>query len=304
MHLHVNNMKIYNTILIVLLIGFISVVFRYNISRYNFIKNNTGEDQEYILNNIISIDNPIHKKELSNIPGPLKKVDPSLLSLNNREIKLSKNGVIENTNKMRKEHNLPPLKEDNKLDLSAWNKLQDMFDKQYFEHESPDGKSVGDLGKEVFYEYIIIGENLALGNFKDDQALVGAWMASEGHRANILNTKYTDIGVAVGSGMYEGRNVWLAVQHFGRSSDTCPSIDTLLKSTIELDQATVEKLDSDLKLRKEKIDSGEVYEGLSTSEQIVKFNTLVEQYNLLLINLKEKMSNYNTQVQAYNKCIQ
>jgi uncharacterized protein YkwD len=48
---------------------------------------------------------------------------------------------------------------------------------------------VGDLSKEVGYGYILIGENLALGNFKDEESWWKAWMDSPGHRANIFNNK-------------------------------------------------------------------------------------------------------------------
>ena len=53
------------------------------------------------------------------------------------------------------------------------------------------------MAKKAGYEYISVGENLAMGNFKNDGDLVEAWMNSPGHRANILSFKYKELGVAV-----------------------------------------------------------------------------------------------------------
>jgi uncharacterized protein YkwD len=52
------------------------------------------------------------------------------------------------------------------------------------------------LAKKVNYEYVVVGENLAEGDFTSDADLVKGWMDSPGHRANILNTKYEEIGIA------------------------------------------------------------------------------------------------------------
>jgi uncharacterized protein YkwD len=90
-----------------------------------------------------------------------------------------------------------------------------MFENQYFAHESPTGEKVSDLAKKFGYDFLLIGENLAMGNFSSDEDLVLAWMESPGHRENILNEKYQEIGVAVKKGIFEGKEVWIAVQHFG-----------------------------------------------------------------------------------------
>lgn len=236
-------------------------------------------------------------------PGALT-VSDSYLTNNTKNIKLSIKGVIDITNQYRNENGgLVALKENSKLDFSAEKKLQDMFVKGYFEHVSPDGVGVGDLGNQVSYEYIIIGENLALGNFKDDKALVDAWMASPGHRANILNKRYTDIGVAVGSGTYQGKSVWMAVQHFALPKSACPSIDGVLKGIIDLDQKNIKSMESDLAIKKARIESGAVYEGMTTNDQVNAYNILVSDYNRMIVNIKEKIYKYNEQVKAFNLCI-
>ena len=68
-----------------------------------------------------------------------------------------------------------------------------------------------------------------MGNFKNDQDLVSAWLNSPGHRANILNTRFTEIGTAVLKGFYEGREVWMAVQEFGLPLSSCPNPDSKVK---------------------------------------------------------------------------
>jgi uncharacterized protein YkwD len=114
--------------------------------------------------------------------GPLRNYTDAPTS------KLTVTGTIYWTNQQRGQNNLPALKENLKLTQAAQLKVKDMFDKQYFEHISPQGVGPAGLAETVGYDYIAIGENLALGNFKDDQALVEAWMNSPGHRANILSS--------------------------------------------------------------------------------------------------------------------
>jgi uncharacterized protein YkwD len=218
-------------------------------------------------------------------PGALRVFGMYLSS--NDKIKLSKDNIINLTNKARKDNgDLQPLTENPKLDLSAEKKLEDMFNKQYFEHISPAKISVGDLGDQVGYEYILIGENLALGNFKDDGALVDAWMASPGHRENILNKHYLDIGVAVGKGIYEGKSVWMAVQHFGTPKSICPTVDKVLYGVISLNQDKIKEMEQDLVTRKENIKKGIIYEGSTYFEQVDKYNSLLNLYNNLIVETK------------------
>jgi uncharacterized protein YkwD len=236
------------------------------------------------------------------MPGALRVVS-DLLNTNNTH--LSKDIVISLTNKYRKDNgDLAPLKENSKLDASAEKKLQDMFTNQYFEHISPKSKKgVGDLGEEAGYKYILIGENLAMGNFKDDQDLMNAWIKSEGHRENIVNKHYTEIGVAVGKGKFEGKDIWMAVQHFGTPKSVCPSISSVLYSSISLNQSKIKTMESNLTLRLSMINKGVVYEGNTHDEQITIYNSLINDYNNLLKDIKEKINNYNIQIRAFNTCL-
>lgn len=234
-------------------------------------------------------------------PGPLRSATDFLGVT--KPNTLSASTVIVLTNKERAQNgNLPELKENKTLDATAAIKLQDMFAQQYFEHISPKGVGVKNLADNAGYRYILIGENLALG-YDDNATLLAAWMASPGHRANILNSKYTEIGVAVGHGMFNGHDTWLAVQHFGLPSSACPSTDEVLNGVIEANQAHLDTMAADLAVRREHIKSGAVYDGMSTNEQITAYNTLVAQYNALVAEIKQQIATYNGGVEAHNACI-
>ena len=233
-------------------------------------------------------------------PGALRVVNGLL----NRDTKLSKDNIITLTNKYRISENLSTLAESSLLDISAQKKVQDMFNRQYFEHISPQGVGVSGLSEEAGYQYILIGENLALGNFKDDLALVDAWMASPGHRANILNKHYTEIGIAVGQGQFDGKNIWLAVQHFGTPRSICQSVDSVLLATIDLNQNKIKSLESDLDFRRKIIDGGAFYKDLTNSQQIDEYNNLVKIYNILIKETKIKIDQYNLQIKDLNQCIE
>lgn len=216
---------------------------------------------------------------------------------------LSSKEVIALTNKSRASNgNLPALLENTKLNQSAQIKLNDMFDKQYFEHVSPSGVQIKDLAGTVSYEFISIGENLALGNFKNNQALVSAWMASPGHRANILNTQYTEIGVAVGHRMFDGVDTWIAVQHFGLPRTACPTTDEVLHGIILLDEKEIAALEQDLTERQSKINSGALYQGKTTEEQVNEYNSLVEKHNRLAEEIQQKIADYNKGVRDVKAC--
>ena len=126
--------------------------------------------------------------------------------------------IISETNNQRRANGLGSLAENSKLNAAADFKTRDMFARQYFDHYGPDQTSgVPELLTRFNYQYTAAGENLALGDFKNANELVVAWMASPGHRANILSSVYRDIGVATGYEVFKGRRTIIAVQIFGTS---------------------------------------------------------------------------------------
>jgi hypothetical protein len=121
--------------------------------------------------------------------------------------------VFSLTNAERQHHNLSPLTYNSKLEASATKKAQDMFTKNYWAHTAPDGTSPWSFFKEADYQYIVAGENLAR-DFYDTESMVEAWMNSETHRKNIVNSRYQEIGVGVVNGVLGGIKTTLVVQHF------------------------------------------------------------------------------------------
>ena len=75
-------------------------------------------------------------------------------------------------------------------------KSQDMIDKNYFDHTSPTYGSPFDMMKKFNISYKAAGENIAMGQ-RTPAEVVEAWMNSKGHRENILNSKFTDLGVGI-----------------------------------------------------------------------------------------------------------
>ncbi len=122
--------------------------------------------------------------------------------------------LVDLTNKDRAAEGLPKLSINQNLVAAAGMKANDMSSKSYFAHISPDGKNPWYWIKESGYKYVYAGENLAV-NFTSSEDVEDAWMESPTHRKNILNTRFTEIGIATASGVYKGDNTVFVVQMFG-----------------------------------------------------------------------------------------
>ena len=110
--------------------------------------------------------------------------------------------VVDLVNQIRKNHGLKPLTVNWQLSRVARYKSQDMLDKKYFSHTSPTYGSPFDMIKAFNISYRTAGENIAMG-YTTPSAVVNGWMNSTGHRANILNANFTQIGVGyVANGHY------------------------------------------------------------------------------------------------------
>ncbi|MFD4205056.1 CAP domain-containing protein [Micromonospora tulbaghiae] len=83
-----------------------------------------------------------------------------------------------------------------KLNLAAQRHSQDQADHQKMDHTGSDGSQPWDRVKAAGYSYRMVGENVAW-NYQTPAAVMEGWMNSEGHRKNILNCSYTQIGVGV-----------------------------------------------------------------------------------------------------------
>ena len=113
---------------------------------------------------------------------------------------ITRASVIAAMNDYRAQHHLPPLREDQRLDAAANDRMTDMEDQGYWAHESPEGRSPFVWLPAHGYEIHYAGENLACG-FETTEMLVTGWMESPGHRANILSPNFEDCGIAIIEGM-------------------------------------------------------------------------------------------------------
>lgn len=120
-------------------------------------------------------------------------------------------------NNERQSKGLSPLQSNSQLENSASKKAQDLLAKNYWSHTSPDGLEFWNFFESSGYNYLAAGENLAKGYF-DAQSLTSGWMQSEGHRNNILNPSYREIGISIVDGLFEGYQTKLVVAHFAQPS--------------------------------------------------------------------------------------
>ena len=104
--------------------------------------------------------------------------------------------VLDLVNAERTKRGISALTLDSNLSSVATKKSQDMVNKNYFDHTSPTYGSPFDMMKQFGISYRTAGENIAKGQ-KTPQEVVTAWMNSEGHRKNILNPNFTNLGIGI-----------------------------------------------------------------------------------------------------------
>ncbi len=125
--------------------------------------------------------------------------------------------VLNYTNAIRQQQGCGPLRLDTALVEAAGTHASDMVRRHYLDHTNPDGQGPADRMAAAGYRGSGWGENIAAG-YDSAQKVVAAWMNSEGHRQNILNCRFTSIGIGYDPGRVRsdwGPGSW--VQDFGRS---------------------------------------------------------------------------------------
>jgi hypothetical protein len=149
---------------------------------------------------------------------------------------VTKTALIDLTNYERAKNSLPPLTENPVLSQAAHMKALDMAQNGYFNHISPSGVNPWHWFSLAGYNYRYAGENLAIG-FVDSKEVQDAWTASPSHRANIINEKYREIGIAVLKANFQGNPATIVVQMFGtKSAANKTAAATETKSTDVLPQ--------------------------------------------------------------------
>jgi hypothetical protein len=134
--------------------------------------------------------------------------------------------LVDLANKDRADNGLLALRVSDELEDAARLKAQHMAEEEYFAHTSPDGVTPWYWFIEAGYEFSAAGENLAV-HYTDSEDVEDAWMDSPGHRANILNAGFTEIGIATAKGTFEGHDTIFVVQMFGRPARTAVVPDSV-----------------------------------------------------------------------------
>lgn len=117
-------------------------------------------------------------------------------------------------NKERFDRELEPLKKNSLLMMSAKFKAEDMVKNKYFEHVSGKGIQPWFFAEKVGYRYETFGENIAEDYFSVN-SVHKAFMDSKGHRSNILNKEFRDVGIAILPIKTGDKQQFVAVEHFG-----------------------------------------------------------------------------------------
>jgi uncharacterized protein YkwD len=149
-----------------------------------------------------------------------QKEDPQLVeTCDSKTLKLEANEkrILDLHNEVRKKSGLEPLCVSSTLVGAARAHSEEMVDKDYFSHTSYDGERPGERLKRFSYDWRAFGENIASGagsESKPDDRFK-AWMKSPGHKKNILDGNFREIGVGSASGNFEGYEQTVYTVDFG-----------------------------------------------------------------------------------------
>lgn len=160
----------------------------------------------------------IVKLDTGKLPSPIRP--PFVLAY---ATDMSRGGLLSSTNAARAAQGLGSLAADGQLNNSAQAKAQDMLNKDYWAHVSPDGTEPWYFFTQAGYSYSRASENLAYG-FMSSQAVIDGWMNSASHRDNMLG-QYNDVGfgiVNIPNYQSSGEQT-LVVAHYGVRSASAPA---------------------------------------------------------------------------------
>jgi hypothetical protein len=199
------------------------------------------------------------------------------------------------TNKKRAENGLAPVQLNDTLSNAASQKASDMFSKNYWAHNSPEGTTPWVFIKSAGYDYLYAGENLARG-FTTSSDVIDAWMDSPGHRENMLSPNYREIGFAVVPGSLTGDETVLVVEMFGQKREGAVEIaqaeqalpgDQTVVSEAFPDQQEIRNTESTVASFKTQpiIDVKQATKGISMTIILVLFSAIV--LDLLIIKRKK-----------------
>jgi len=229
-----------------------------------------------------------------------EKVDGLFKLEDSRDI--SAQAVFLLTNQERTQRGMAPFVSQSNLTRMAELKIDDMVKNEYFEHVSPQGLGVEYFAEQASYQYLLIGENLAYGSFRDAEHVVEAWMDSPGHRSNILHDSYREIGIASRFVQFKGEWVWFVVQEFGVPGSVCQPLDDNLRAQIEEKTNELEQQNAELETESARINSRNPSSS-GYAEAVETFNQLVNDYNQGIREQRSLVQAFNQQVNEYNDCL-
>jgi uncharacterized protein YkwD len=128
----------------------------------------------------------------------------------------STNSFISSLNQERKKQKLNPIKSNKELERLANARLDDMVSKNYFAHYCTNCQDVDTLLASSTYSYEFRGENLAYGEYENENDVTKAWMRSQSHKFNILYPAFEEIGVAYKMAKYKNGYYLVVVTVFGK----------------------------------------------------------------------------------------
>lgn len=113
---------------------------------------------------------------------------------------ISAHKLIEETNEIRLKNDSPELTFNELLGAAAQNKADDMADRDYWSHNTPDGKQPWDFINKEGYRYAVASENLAFG-FNSASEAIDAWMKSDTHRQAMLDKAINEVGFGISTSL-------------------------------------------------------------------------------------------------------
>jgi uncharacterized protein YkwD len=145
------------------------------------------------------------------VPAGARAVQPgacasATVQVERETIRKARDATLCLLNRVRTRHGVPPLRLNGKLSHAARRHSRDMVRRRYFAHDSLDGRSAFDRMRATRYvprdASWVLGENLGWGSgsLAEPMSLVRAWMRSPGHRRNILDRRFRDIGIGIVTG--------------------------------------------------------------------------------------------------------
>lgn len=128
---------------------------------------------------------------------------------------INQTDLLTYTNNSRTAQGLPAFTLNSKLNSAAQSKANHMIANDYWAHVAPDGTTPWFFFDQAGYAYLVAGENLAYG-FDTSLGAVNGWMASPGHRDNILLPEYEEVGFGIANGAsYQGGENTVVVAMYG-----------------------------------------------------------------------------------------